>query len=182
MKLHEYLKADLARRAEPTFRNFLKTYFSPHTEVFRYIVWLRIVQYCKTSRLKKYTLGIPAYWMLHHYEYKYGIHCNTNIPIGKGFCVVHGGAVYLNCRSIGENVTIHQSVTVGENYGISGLPVIEDNVAVFAGAVVVGDITLHEGCLIGANAFVSRSIPANCVAGGVPAKIIKQKENMASPK
>ncbi len=182
MKLREYLKADLARRAQPSFRNFLKTYFSPHTEVFRYIVWLRIVQYSKTSRLKKYAIGIPAYWILHHFEYKYGIHCNTNIPIGKGFCVVHGGAVYLNCQSIGENVTIHQGVTLGENYGHPGQPILEDGVAVFANAVVVGGITLHRNCMVGANSFVSKDIPADSVAAGVPAKVIREQKNTVSPR
>jgi len=106
-----------------------------------------------------------------HYEYKYGIHINTNIPIGKGLLIVHGDGIYLNCSSIGENVTVYQNVTLGSNRGKDGIPKIEDNVTICVGAVCVGDIVLGEGCTIGANAFVNISVDAGRLAVGVPVSI-----------
>ena len=39
-----------------------------------------------------------------------------------------------------------------------------------------GDITIGEGAIIGANAFVNRSVPKNTVAAGIPAKFIRDTE------
>ena len=123
-------------------------------------------------------MGIPAYLRLRHYEYKYGIHANTNIHIGKGLHIVHGGTVYLNCKSIGENVTVYQGVTFGSNNGSENIPIIEDNVTVYTGAVVSGKVVLHNGCTIGANAFVNRDVEANTVVGGIPAKEIRTSKRI----
>lgn len=110
--------------------------------------------------------------MLRHYEYKYGIHADTNIHIGKGLQIAHGDGVYLNCSYIGDNVTIYQSVTLGakERYEI---PRVEDNVTIYAGAVCVGNIILKDGCTIGANAYVQHDVEANQTVAGVPAKPLK---------
>ena len=55
-----------------------------------------------------------------------------------------------------------------------GIPVVEDNVTVYAGSVVAGNITLHRGCIIGANAYVGRDVKENQLVAGVPAKVIKE--------
>lgn len=43
-----------------------------------------------------------------------------------------------------------------------------------AGSVVLGDIEIGNDVTIGANAVVTKSIPAGCVVAGVPGKIIKR--------
>lgn len=55
-----------------------------------------------------------------------------------------------------------------------GVPTIEDNVTIYTGAVVVGNITLHKGCIIGANAFVNKDVESNCLVAGIPAKKIRK--------
>lgn len=90
--LIEYIKSDLERITEPTFKNFLKEYFSPTSICFRYVVNLRVVQAAKKANtLVKYIVGGPAYLRLIQKENKYGIHTNTNIPIGRGLHIVHAG-------------------------------------------------------------------------------------------
>lgn len=168
----EYIKADLSRICEPTLMNFLKQYFFSRGEVFPYVFWLRIVHFLRKRTLTKYTLAIPAYFILRHFQFKYGIHTNPNINIGKGIHIVHGGALYINCKSIGEHFTVYQGVTLGSNDG--GIPVVKKNVSVYTGAVVCGSITLNDGCVVGANSYVSRDVEENCLVAGLPAKMLKK--------
>lgn len=173
MKLIKTLKKDFSRIATPSLWNFIKFYTFPRGGEFRYIVWFRIMQKVKQNKLSKILLGIPTYIIHRHYEYKYGIHINTNIEVGEGLFIVHGDGVHLNCSKIGKNFTCYQGATLGAGKG--GIPVVYDNVTVYTNAVVVGDITLNNGCSVGANAFVSVDVPENAVVAGVPAKIIKEK-------
>ncbi len=73
--------------------------------------------------------------------------------------------------TIGKNCHIYQNVTIGASKG--GFPKIGNNVSIFAGAVVIGDITIGDNAIIGANAVVTKDVPANTIVAGVPAKVIK---------
>lgn len=93
--------------------------------------------------------------------------------IGKGsFITYHGlGVVIHKDAVIGENCIIRQNVTIaGNDFGV---PQIGNNVEINAGAVLVGNISIGDNVRIGANAFVNKDIPDNCVAAGVPVRIIK---------
>jgi serine O-acetyltransferase len=68
-------------------------------------------------------------------------------------------------------------VTIGGRSASIGVPVIGDNVYISTGAKVLGDITIGNNCVIGANAVVISNVPDNTVAAGVPAKVIKQNIN-----
>lgn len=83
--------------------------------------------------------------------------------------VIHGDAV------IGDRVNIMQNVTIGGR-GKKQVPVIGNDVFIGAGAIVIGDIFIGDNAIIGANAVVTKSVPANCVVAGVPAKVIKVLE------
>lgn len=78
---------------------------------------------------------------------------------------------------IGKNCHISQNVTLGGGGGPDGgLPVLGDNVTVGANAVILGNVHIGNHAVIGAGAVVLRDVPENCVAVGVPAKVIKSKE------
>ncbi|MBC6369212.1 hypothetical protein DDT91_20660 [Algoriphagus sp. AK58] len=76
---------------------------------------------------------------------------------------------------IGNNVKIWQNVTFG-SHGKNALkknyPVIKDNVRIFAGAKIIGGITIGENATIGANSVVNIDVPANATAVGIPCKIL----------
>lgn len=164
MKLKDDLLADLARIAAPTLANGLRWYFLPRGYSFPYDVWLRLLQCVRRHRLLKFTVGPIVYWRYRHFEFKYGIHGNANIEIGPGFHVVHGPN-NLNAERIGKNFTVRQFVTIGEHGG--GRPIIGDNVTINPSAVVVGPITLGDGCVIGALSYVSHDVPPGQVVKGV---------------
>ncbi|MGO4959341.1 DapH/DapD/GlmU-related protein [Bifidobacterium pseudolongum] len=51
---------------------------------------------------------------------------------------------------------------------------IGNNVWIGEGACILSGVEIGDGCTIGANAVVTKSIPANSVAGGVPAKVLRK--------
>jgi len=79
---------------------------------------------------------------------------------------------------IGNNVSIFQQVTIG-SHGRSGeeksYPIIEDDVIIYSGAKIIGNVRIGKGAVIGANAVVITDIPPKSTAVGVPAKIIEKK-------
>src|SRR5712692_785695 len=100
--------------------------------------------------------------------------CRCVVPrrceIGEGTELGYGGiAVVIHERArIGRNVMISPCVTIGGRSGIHGVPVIEDDVFIGAGAKVLGDIRIGRRAVIGANAVVLESVPADTVVAGVP--------------
>ena len=55
----------------------------------------------------------------------------------------------------------------------AGPPTIGDDVWIGPGARILGDISIGNNSVIGANAVVTKSFPANSVVGGVPARLLK---------
>lgn len=171
--LFSYIRTDLYRiiYRNPSIIDFIQWYLLPKGSTFPYMVWFRIVHILKKRRYGKVWASIP-YVILRHYEYKYGIHANTNIDVGKGLKIYHGDGVYLNCKSIGKNVTVYQSVIFGSNKGDNNIPTIQDNVTVYPGSVICGNIILQKGCTVGANSFVNKDVAEGCTVAGNPARIL----------
>lgn len=169
------IKSDLARLGPVTVRQFLRRVFLPSGTTFPYILWFRIVQCARRRAILKWTLGVVAYPILRHYEFKYGIHANPNIDIGKGMLIMHGDGVYLNCTSIGENLTVYQGVTFGIMDG--GLPSVGNNVTVYPQSVVAGGIKIGDNAVIGALSYVSRSVNCGDIVVGAPARSISKDKS-----
>ena len=108
---------------------------------------------------------------------------NSKVPyqakIGKGTKLGYGGmGVVIHSKSIiGKNCSIGQQVTIGGgNSRYEGVPIIGNNVKISKGSIVFGGITIGNNVTIGANAVVNKPIPDNAVVAGVPAKILRFKE------
>ncbi len=93
--------------------------------------------------------------------------------IGEGLFIQHGIATIIAAKSIGINCWINQQVTIGYSYDTDS-PVLLDNVRIYAGAQVIGKLTIGNNSQVGANAVVVKSVPDNCVVVGVPAYIVKR--------
>lgn len=95
--------------------------------------------------------------------------------IGPGLFIQHGFATVVAARSVGRNCWINQQVTIGFTRA-DDRPAIGDDVFVYAGAKVLGDITIGNGARVGANAVVLTDVPERCTAIGVPARILAPKD------
>ena len=81
------------------------------------------------------------------------------------------------CFYIGENCRIHEGVTIGASGG-SDAPIIGNDVFLASGCKVMGKVKIADGCVIGANAVVVKSVEEKGVTvGGVPAKIISKNNS-----
>ena len=75
---------------------------------------------------------------------------------------------------IGRNVCIYQQVTLGKNK--ERFPVVGNNVVIYAGAKVLGNVVVGNNSVIGANAVVLNSVNDDSVAVGVPARVLEKKD------
>lgn len=104
-----------------------------------------------------------------------GIDIHPNARIGKYFTIDHGTGVVIGATCvIGDNVKIYQGVTLGaksfpldaEGNPIKGIPrhpIIGNNVVIYANATVLGRITIGNGCVIGANMWVTEDMQADTI-------------------
>lgn len=100
-----------------------------------------------------------------------GIDIHPGAQIGPGFFIDHGtGVVIGGTAIIGRNVRIYQAVTLGAkrftsdeegrlHKGLPRHPIVEDDVVIYAGASVLGRITIGRGSVIGGNVWLTRSLP-----------------------
>lgn len=104
-----------------------------------------------------------------------GIHISPQIDIGPGLYVGHFGSIFLAGQTkIGKFFNIGHECTVGYagRREAFGLPVIGDFVFMAPGSKAIGKIKIGNNVAIGTNAVVTKDLPDNAVAVGVPAKII----------
>lgn len=104
-----------------------------------------------------------------------GIDIHPSASIGKHFTIDHGTGVVIGATCvIGDNVKIYQGVTLGAKSfpldadgnpikGIPRHPIIGNNVVIYANATVLGRIRIGDGCVIGANVWVTEDMEADTV-------------------
>ena len=121
-----------------------------------------------------YELGIPllARIVAELAHSSTGIDIHPGAQIGSGFFIDHGtGVVIGETAVIGERVRVYQAVTLGAKTfptddtgalqkGLARHPIVEDDVVIYAGATVLGRITIGKGSVIGGNVWLTRSVPA----------------------
>ncbi|MEI2414597.1 serine O-acetyltransferase EpsC [Orrella sp. JC864] len=100
-----------------------------------------------------------------------GIDIHPGATIGPSFFIDHGtGVVIGETTVIGERVRLYQAVTLGakrfpasENgelkKGLPRHPILEDDVVVYAGATILGRITIGRASVIGGNVWLTHSVP-----------------------
>ncbi len=100
-----------------------------------------------------------------------GIDIHPGAQIGERFFIDHGtGVVIGETTIIGERVRMYQGVTLGalsfpaDEWGnpLKGQPrhpIVEDDVVLYAGATILGRVTIGRGSVIGGGVWLTRSVP-----------------------
>ncbi len=119
-----------------------------------------------------YLLGAPlvARIMAENAHSRTGIDIHPGASIGHSFFIDHGtGVVIGQTAIIGDRVRLYQAVTLGARSFATDAqgrllneprhPIIEDDVTIYAGATVLGRITIGKRSVIGGNVWLTRSVP-----------------------
>lgn len=130
----------------------------------------------------RYTISTPLlrkpFSLVYKVLYKFiqivaGIELPCEVPIGSNFVIDHSGGIVVSGYAVfGDNCRIRTGVVIGlKKPSHPCAPRFGNNVDIGAGAKVLGDITIGDNVFIGANAVVTRDVPSNSIAVGVPAQI-----------
>lgn len=138
-----------------------------HDSGFKYLIWFRL---CSVGGVFFF-----FFWLMYmHYSHKYHILLPYHTKVGPGLYLGHGMCIVVNpTATIGKNVSLSHFVNIGSNKGHAAT--IEDEVYIAPNVSVVEDVVIGRGATIGAGAVVTKDIPANAIAAGVPARIIRMK-------
>ena len=102
-----------------------------------------------------------------------GIDIHPGATIGESFFIDHGtGVVIGETAVIGNRVRLYQGVTLGAKSfpldpdgnpikGIARHPIVEDDVIIYAGATILGRVTIGRGSVIGGNVWLTQDVPSN---------------------
>lgn len=167
------VRADIARFQEedPSPRTVIRGLCS---QGFQALFVYRLLRWCYERRIPTQ----PWQFFVERFvEITTGISLPAQTSIGKGLRIHHfGGIIVHSAAQIGDYCTLYQGVTIGDLGGWGGVPRLGNRVVIGAGAKLLGDIEVGDHCHIGANAVVRTSVPAGCLAVGVPA-VIKHRSS-----
>lgn len=145
--------------------------------------------YRKSSLESRLLLRDNAELKLHGGEIAYGcdieLFTGARMEIGKGFYANIGAEVICGKSiKIGEEVTLGRHVTIRDtngghyvnspDYRNAAAVEIGDHVWLCEGVKVMPGVKIGSGSVIAAGAVVTKDIPANCLAAGVPAKVVRE--------
>jgi len=97
-----------------------------------------------------------------------GLTIGNNCLLGPGVKIITGGHQYKDLTK----PICEQGFTLDE-------VIIEDNVWIGAGAVILPKSVLRSGAIVAAGAVVNGEVEANSIVGGVPARILARREEKA---
>lgn len=129
------------------------------------------------------SLGQQTFATLVHPTVRLG----SRVRVGEG-CILCAGTqvttnidfqehviVKLSC-TVGHDTVLERYVTVAPGVNISGNVVVGEGVDLGTGSRIIQGLHVGEWSVIGAGAVVSKAVPANVTAVGIPARVIKERE------
>ena len=134
---------------------------------------LAIIYHRVAHEFYKQDLSLLARLIAEIAHSKTGIDIHPGAQVDQGFFIDHGtGVVIGETCIIGKNVRIYQAVTLGaKRFEVdeeghlqkeyARHPIVEDNVVIYAGATILGRITIGEGAVIGGNVWITKSVAPN---------------------
>jgi serine O-acetyltransferase len=130
-----------------------------------------IIYYRLAHALYRLGAHLPARLISNLAHSKTGIDIHPGARIGESFFIDHGtGVVIGETAVVGDRVRIYQAVTLGAKSfpkdgrgalvkGLPRHPIVEDDVVIYAGATILGRITIGSGSVIGGNVWLTKNVP-----------------------
>jgi serine O-acetyltransferase len=166
------------------FENLREDWRTHGRELFRQGLWAMVVY-----RFGRWRYTIRWRWLRMPFSCLYkalhvlsqiltGIELPCEVTLGRRFRIDHFGGIVISGDAVfGDDCVIRNGVTVGlKHTGQRGSPVLGDRVDIGAGAKILGPIHIGHDVSIGANAVVLTDVPSNCLAVGVPARVIPRNK------
>lgn len=180
-ELKEYIASDNSWFVENSFKDKLVFWYGqyPGWKLKKYLKYLRMHEfYYNTATGRHYFkkfLKIFYERKKHRLGSQLGIEISPNC-FEKGLTIDHAGSIIINNDAkIGENCRLHGANCIGNNGQSKEAPTLGRNVDVGYGAVIIGNVTIADDIIIGANAVVNKSFTEpGCIIAGIPAKVVKQ--------
>ena len=141
--------------------------------IFCYPAIRAITNYRMAHKLLEFGVPLIPRFISEMAHSETGIDIHPRAEIGEQFTIDHGTGVVIGSTAIiGKNVKIYQGVTLGaksfpldENgnpiKGTPRHPIVEDDVVIYAGATILGRVTIGKGSVIGGNVWVTTDLPPN---------------------
>jgi serine acetyltransferase len=162
----ELLRQDFARNRRNTKGLIILTLF-------------RTCSYLRQNRRNPllFLVGVPAIVFYKFFvEYLLSVGLPPAVSADGGMVIYHGqGLVVHEKTRIGKNVTLRHNTTIGSKTlgDDGGAPLIGDDVNIGANSVLLGEIKIGRGAVVGAGSVILKDIPDGSVVAGNPAVIIK---------
>lgn len=165
-RLSEDIRANLER--DPSVRSGIEIFFtSPGLTA--------ISIHRVANRLWRWKRRILARMVSNYARFVTGIEIHPGATLGRRLVIDHGmGVVIGETAEVGDDVLIFHSVTLGGKSFEAGKrhPTIGNRVIIGAGAKLIGPITVGDDAKIGANAVITKDVPAGGTAVGANARLV----------
>jgi len=130
------------------------------------VALIRFQFWCRRHRLPTIFAAKPLFWF-------FKIEISSQSAIGPGLRLPHPmGIIIAPHSSVGANCDLYADVRLVLAHGRKEGPQLEDGVFMGDGAKAVGAVRIGAGAVIGVSAVVTKNIPPNVRAAGVPARVL----------
>ncbi|CAN5862252.1 hypothetical protein BH11VER1_BH11VER1_19850 [soil metagenome] len=138
------------------------------------VALIRLQFWCSRHHLPTFFVSKILFWF-------FKIEISSKASIGPGLRLPHPMGIIIGPNShVGSNCDLYADVRLVLSHGRKQGPHLEDGVFMGDGAKAVGAVHIGRCAVIGVSAVVTRDIPSNAVAAGVPARVLTSARNHES--
>ncbi|MFO1459240.1 MAG: serine acetyltransferase [Verrucomicrobiota bacterium] len=137
------------------------------------VALIRLQSWCAAHRLPTIVPAKLLFWF-------FGIEVSRHAVIGPGLRLPHPmGLIIAPQVVIGKDCDLYADVRLVLAHGAKQGPQIGDHVFLGDGAKVVGNVRVGDHAVIGVSSVVTRDIPSNATAVGIPARVVDENNTRA---